>query len=158
MAFKQLADILSTLSSLRRKRRTKGESNDFALTGPEILWLKWPRGSRQIWQSVSFWVELLLNHSFLLNCRNAFSLNWAICSWCSLSPAAGMHVGRWLYAVRLLLQLRWVCPPKAFFLFVLLIWDLAAGIVLHEKIRRQLKLGLTLYGDKNMVVFYSRRM
>lgn len=94
MAFKQLADISSTLSSLWRKRRTKGESNGFALTGPEILWLKWPRGSRQIWQSVSFWVELLVNHSFLLNCRNAFSLNWAICSRCSLSPAAGMHVGR----------------------------------------------------------------
>lgn len=64
MAFKQLAAISSTLSSLRRKRRTKGERNDFALTGPEILWLKWPRGSRQIWQSVSFWVEFLVNHSF----------------------------------------------------------------------------------------------
>lgn len=111
VTFKRLEDISSTLSSLRRKRRAEGESNDFALTGPEILWLKWPRGSRQIWQSVSFWVELLVNHSFLLNCRNAFSLNWAICSWCSLSPAAGAHVGRWFHAVRLLFQFGRAYPP-----------------------------------------------
>lgn len=36
------------------------------------LRLRWPRGSRQAWQSVSSWVVLLVNHSLLLTCRNSF--------------------------------------------------------------------------------------